>query len=110
MGPKKLSRTVTHLLLITDLIVGPALVIRANMGMKGGSESRGVCHLVIVPRCCLRLVTFSASPALGVGANKGMQQKEMAELKQDIHPLARGQGFMSGTENRWQFMAMTEVL
>jgi len=39
-----------------------------------------------------------------------MQQKEVAELKQDIHPLARGQGFMSGTENRCQFMAMTEVL
>jgi len=44
------------------------------------------------------LVTVSVSPALGVGANKGMTQKEMAQLKQEVHPLARGQGFMSGTE------------
>jgi len=56
------------------------------------------------------LITFSASPALGVGANKGIQQKEVAELKQEIHPLARGQGFMCGTENQWQLMAMAEVL
>ena len=60
--------------------------------------------------CCLILVIVSASPALGVGANKGMPQKEVTELKQGVHPLARGQGFVSGTENHWQVMAMAEVL